>query len=577
MMAVYDQYHLTSANLSASELSLPMLRLRQIALKPTLMSIALIGALAFATTASRAADPLPSWNDGPAKQSIIAFVEKVTKPGSPDFVPASERIATFDNDGTLWCEQPLPVQLYFALDRVKALAPQHPEWATTEPFASLLKGDLQTAMSGGEHALLEIVMATHAGMTTAEFEQIVKEWIATARHPKTGQLFTDMVYQPMLEVLSYFRANGFKNFIVSGGGIEFMRPWAGWVYGIPPEQVVGSSIKTKFEMRDGKTVLVRLPELNFNDDKGGKPVGINQHIGRRPIAAFGNSIGDREMLEYTQGGSGARFELLVLHDDGVREYAYGPALGLSEPKLGAFTQALYDQAKKEGWTIASMKSDWGQVFPFEPSAVTAIDILLEPDAIMLRHADSVNANHLKIFPQGFALDAAHRPHITLIQRLVRTSDLDNVYDAAGKVFARANVAGMKLEAFKYYYAPANELGVSGIVARLTPELIKLQDDLIAGVAPFTVPSGTSIAFVTTPDDRVIDPLLIEYVSVFVPKYSGDRFNPHVSTGVAPRTYLDKLLTEPFELFTFSPAAAAVYQLGQFGTAARKLKGFDLKP
>ena len=252
---------------------------------------ALVCALAFTTTIARAADPLPSWNDGKAKQSIIDFVTKVTNPGSPDFVPVAERIATFDNDGTLWCEQPVPVQLYFALDRVKALAPQHPEWKTKEPFASLLKGDLKTALAGGDHALLELIMATHAGMTTVEFEQIVKDWIATAKHPKTGKLFTDMVYQPMLEVLAYLRANGFKNFIVSGGGIEFMRPWTEKVYGIPPEQVVGSSIKTKFEMRDGKPVLVRLPELNFNDDKADKPVGINQHIGRRPIAAFGNSAG----------------------------------------------------------------------------------------------------------------------------------------------------------------------------------------------------------------------------------------------------------------------------------------------
>jgi phosphoserine phosphatase len=560
-----------------SGLTMPVLRLWRTPLKPVLVAVALIGALAFTPVASEAADPLPSWNDGPAKQSIIAFVERVTKPGSPDFVPIPERIATFDNDGTLWCEQPVPVQLYFALDRVKALAPQHPEWNTKEPFASLLKGDLQTALAGGDHALLELMMATHAGMTTEEFEQIVKDWIATAKHPKNGQLFTDMVYQPMLEVLSYFRANGFKNFIVSGGGIEFMRPWAERVYGVPPEQVVGSSIKTKFEMRVGKPVLVRLPEVNFNDDKSDKPVGINQHIGRRPIVAFGNSRGDQEMLEYTQGGSGTRFELLVLHDDAVREYAYGPALGLPEPKLGAFPQALYDEAKKEGWTVASMKNDWSQVFPFEKSPVTAIDILLEPDTTMLQHAEAVNANLLKIFPQGFALDAAHRPHVTMIQRFVRTADLDKVYDAAGKVFARAKVGGSELEAFKYYYAPANELGVSGIVARPTPELIQLQDDLIAAVAPFTVSSGTSSAFVTTPDDRVIDPLLIEYVSTFVPKYSGDHFNPHVSTGLAPRTYLDKLLAEPFEPFTFSPAGAAVYQLGQFGTAAKKLKEFELKP
>ena len=408
-------------------------------MKSALMKVLL--ALLLLTNAAFAADPLPSWNDGPTKQGIISFVDKVTKEGSPAFVPPAERIATFDNDGTLWCEQPLPVQLYFALDRVKALAPQHPEWKTKEPFASLLKGDLKTALAGGDRALLEIVMATHTGMTTVEFEQIVKDWIATAKHPKTGKLYTEMVYQPMLELLAYLRANGFKNFIVSGGGIEFMRPWTEMVYGIPPEQVVGSSIKTKFEMRDGKPVLVRLPQLNFNDDKGGKPVGINQHIGRRPIAAFGNSAGDQQMLEYTQGGSGARFMLLVLHDDAAREYAYGPAKGLPNVKLGAFTQAVYDKAQKEGWTVVSMKDDWKQVFPFERSPVTAIDILLEPDATMLQHAEAVNARLLKVYPKGFALDATHRPHITMIQRFVRTADLDKVYAAVGQVLARANVTG----------------------------------------------------------------------------------------------------------------------------------------
>jgi phosphoserine phosphatase len=320
-------------------------------------------ALLLSASAAFAADPLPSWNDGAAKQAIVGFMEKVTKEGSPSFVPAAQRIAVFDNDGTLWCEQPLPVQLYFVLDRVKAIAPQHPEWKTKEPFASLLKGNLQSALAGGERALLELVMATHAGMTTVEFEQIVKDWIATAKHPKSGKLYTEMVYQPMLEVLAYLRANGFKNFLVSGGGIEFMRAWAERVYGIPPEQVVGSSVKTRFELRDGKPVLTRLPELNFNDDKGNKPVGINQHIGRRPVMAFGNSTGDQQMLEYTQGGSGARFMLLVLHDDAAREYAYGPALGLPNAKLGAFTQALYDQAKQKGWTVVSMKDDWKEIFP----------------------------------------------------------------------------------------------------------------------------------------------------------------------------------------------------------------------
>ncbi|MSP76245.1 MAG: haloacid dehalogenase-like hydrolase [Rhodospirillaceae bacterium] len=330
--------------------------------KRTLLSLLPVALLAFGAPAFAQSDPLPSWNDGVAKKSIVAFVEKITTAGSPDFVPVEQRIATFDNDGTLWCEQPVPVQLYFALDRVKALASQHPEWKTKEPFASLLKGDLTTALAGGDHAILELFMATHTGMTVVEFEQIVKDWIASAKHPKTGKLFTDMTYQPMVELLGYLRANGFKNFIVSGGGIEFMRPWTEKIYGIPPEQVVGSSVKTKFEMRDGKPVLMRLPELNFNDDKGDKPVGINQHIGRRPIAAFGNSNGDKEMLEYTQGGGGARFMLLVLHDDAAREYAYGPALGLPDVKLGAFTQGLYEQAKKEGWTVVSMKDDWKQIF-----------------------------------------------------------------------------------------------------------------------------------------------------------------------------------------------------------------------
>jgi phosphoserine phosphatase len=543
-------------------------------MKTSLRIAALFCAVAFTTIIARAADPLPSWNDGPAKQSIITFVTKVTTPGSPDFVPVAERIAVFDNDGTLWCEQPIPVQLYFALDRVKALAPSHPEWKTKEPFASLLKGDLKTALAGGDHALLELVMATHTGMTTVEFEKIVKDWIATAKHPKTGRLFTDMTYQPMLEVLAYLRANGFKNFIVSGGGIEFMRPWTESVYGIPPEQVVGSSVKTRFEMRDGKPVLVRLSELNFNDDKADKPVGINQHIGRRPIAAFGNSRGDQEMLEYAQGGSGARFELLVLHDDAAREYAYGPAQGLPDVKLGAFTQAVYDEAQKAGWTVVSMKNDWKQVFPSE---ITAIDVLLEPDTTMLQHCEANNARLLGVFPKGFSLDATHTPHITLIQRFVRTADLDQVYAAAGAVLAQANVKAMKLEAFKYYYAPGGAVGVAGICAKPTPEIVKLQADIIAAVAPFTVETGPIGAFTAPHDDSAIDAMLIAYVSTFVPKMSGENFNPHVSTGVAPVAYLDQMLAEPFEPFTFSPAGAAVYQLGPFGTAAKKLKQFDLKP
>jgi hypothetical protein len=378
----------------------------------------------------------------------------------------------------------------------------------------------------------------------------------------------------MLELLSYLRANGFKNYIVSGGGIEFMRPWTEKVYGIPPEQVVGSSIKTKYEMRDGQPVIVRLPEFNFNDDKDGKPVGINQHIGRRPIAAFGNSRGDKEMLEYTQGGSGARFELIVLHDDAAREYAYGPAQGLPDTKLGAFTQAVYDQAQKAGWTVVSMKNDWKQVFPFE---ITAIDILLEPDATMLKACEANNARLLGVFPKGFSLDAKHTSHITLIQRFVRTADLDKVYAAAGKVLTAANVTALKLEAFKYCYAPGGAVGVAGICAKPTPEILKLQADIIAAVAPFTVATGPIGAFTAPHDNPTMDGMLIDYVATFVQKMSGENFNPHVSTGVAPKEYLDKMLAEPFKPFTFSPAGAAVYQLGPFGTAAKKLKEWDLKP
>jgi phosphoserine phosphatase len=535
----------------------------------------MLGPLSFAD-AALADDPLPSWNDGPTKQSIFSFVEKVTTEDSPSFVPVPERIATFDNDGTLWCEQPVPVQVYFALDRVKALAPQHPEWKTKEPFASLLKGDLRATLAAGDEALLEIVMATHAGMSTVEFGRIVEDWIATAKHPQTGRLFTEMTYQPMLEVLAYLRANGFKNFIVSGGGIEFLRQWGERVYGVPPEQVIGSSIETRFEMRDGNPVLLRLPKLSFNNDKAEKPVAINQHIGRWPIAAFGNSVGDQHMLEYTQGGSGARFGLLVLHDDAAREYAYGPALGMPAPQLGAFTPALYEQAKRAGWTVVSMKDDWKQVFPLEPSSVTAINILLEPDATMLQRCEANNARLLKVFPKGFALDATHRPHVTLLQRFVRTADLDKIYAAAGKVFAGTHVLGLRLEAFRYYYIPSGAIGLAGIVARPSPELRELQQDLIDAVAPFTLATGLSDAFATTPDDPVIDPLLIDYVSTFVPKSSGEHFDPHVTTGVAPRDYLDKMLAEPFESFTFSPAGAAVYQLGQFGTAAKKLHEWGLK-
>ncbi|MCP5523934.1 MAG: haloacid dehalogenase-like hydrolase [Verrucomicrobiales bacterium] len=305
---------------------------------------------------AQSADPLPSWNDRASKQAILAFVGKVTEEGSADFVPVPERIAVFDNDGTLWSEQPVYFQALFIFDRIKAQAPEHPEWGAKEPFASVLKGDLKAALAGGVPALMEMTVATHAGLTTGEFEKIVKEWIRTARHPVTGRAYTDMVYQPMLELLTYLRANGFKTFIVSGGGIEFMRPWAERVYGIPPEQVVGSSLEKRYEVRDGQPVIVGLPEIGFIDDKEGKPLGINLHIGRRPIFAAGNSDGDFQMLEWTTTGKGPRFGLLIHHTDGRREWAYD-----RESHVGRLARGL-DEAPERGWTVVDMKRDWNRVF-----------------------------------------------------------------------------------------------------------------------------------------------------------------------------------------------------------------------
>jgi phosphoglycolate phosphatase-like HAD superfamily hydrolase len=314
--------------------------------------------LSFARWAS-ADEPLPSWNAGPAKRAVVDFVKRVTTPGGPEFVPEPERIATFDNDGTLWAEQPVYFQMMFALDRVKALAPEHPEWKEKEPFKSVLAGDMKSVFEGGERAIVELVMATHAGMTPAEFEKIVEEWLATAKHPRFGKPFTQCVYRPMLELLAYLRANGFKTYIVSGGGVEFMRAFADKVYGVPPEQVIGSSIKTKWEMRDGKPQLVRLPELDFVDDKTGKPIAIERIIGRRPIASFGNSDGDLEMLQWTGAGAGARLCLLVHHDDAKREWAYD-----RDSKIGRLDKAL-DAAKADGWAVVSMKDDWNRIFAFE--------------------------------------------------------------------------------------------------------------------------------------------------------------------------------------------------------------------
>jgi phosphoglycolate phosphatase-like HAD superfamily hydrolase len=305
-----------------------------------------------------AADPLPSWNDGAAKKAVIDFVTKVTTQGT-EFVPAAERIATFDNDGTLWAEQPMYFQFLFAIDRIKEMAPEHPDWKDKEPFASILKGDLKTALAGGEHAAVEIISATHSGITTEQFQDVVKNWLSTSKHPKFKQPYNQVVYQPMLELMKYLRANEFKTFIVSGGGVEFIRAFAEETYGIPPEQVIGSRGKLKLEMLDNKPALVKMPGIDFVDDKEGKPVGIQQMIGRRPIAAFGNSDGDLQMLQWTSAGSGSRFCLFVHHDDAQREWAYD-----RQSKIGQFDKGL-DEAQAKGWTVVSMKNDWKQIFSFE--------------------------------------------------------------------------------------------------------------------------------------------------------------------------------------------------------------------
>jgi hypothetical protein len=306
-----------------------------------------------------AADDLPSWNNGIAKQAIVRFVTDATNKSDPKFIQPAERIAVFDNDGTLWVEKPMYVQLAFALDRVKVTAPEHPQWKDQEPFKSVLKGDLNGILAGGEHALLKLIMASHASMTIDVFAQTVQEWLGTAKHPRFDRPYTELIYQPMIELLTYLRANGFKTYIVSGGGTEFMRPWTEKVYGIPPEQVIGSSIKTKFELRDGKPVLIRLPEINFIDDKEGKPVGINQHIGRRPVFAFGNSDGDLQMLQWTAAGQGLRFIGIIHHTDAEREWAYD-----RKSHVGRLDKAL-GEAKTKGWIVVDMKKDWKVIYSFQ--------------------------------------------------------------------------------------------------------------------------------------------------------------------------------------------------------------------
>jgi phosphoserine phosphatase len=315
--------------------------------------------------AAQSTDPLPSWNEGPARQAIVEFVEAVTTDGGAEFVPTADRIATFDQDGTLWVEHPLYSQAMFALDRVVELAPKHPEWKSKEPFKAVLTGDHEAMAKFSEGDWAEIIGATHAGMTTEQFMALTGDWLAKAKHARFMRPYTELVYQPMLEVMEYLRANGFRTYIVTGGGQEFVRVYSERVYDVPVEQVVGSSIATKYESQGGKPVLMREPKVFFIDDHAGKAIGINLFIGKRPFAAFGNSGGDREMLEWTGAGDGARLMMLVLHDDAEREYAYGPANGLPDSKVGTFSQGLMDEAKQRGWVVISMKEDWKTIFPAE--------------------------------------------------------------------------------------------------------------------------------------------------------------------------------------------------------------------
>jgi hypothetical protein len=513
-------------------------------------------------------DPLPSWNEGTSKQAIIDFISKTTKEGSPDFIPVADRIACFDNDGTLWTEQPLPFQLFFVIDRIKAMAPQHLEWKNKQPFKAVLEGDLKTAMAGGEKAMLEMMMVTHAGMTTDQYAQSVKNWMATATHPKTGKHYNEMVYQPMLELLDYLRANGYKPFIVSGGGIDFMRAWAEDTYGIPLYQVVGSSFKTKYDTSVTPPVLMKLAELNFNDDKLGKPVGIYEHIGKRPVFTGGNSDGDWAMMQYTSTGDGPRFGMFVHHTDSIREYAYG-----SDPGLAQLKKGLEDAAKYH-WVIVDMKSDWKKIYPYDAPAesdLSAIDVLLDPDQTMMDSAKVYNELMRQNYdgPGSFSLDVTHNPHITVLQCFVRNADLEKVYAAVSKVLASEKPSEEKLTATGFYYVPVGSLGLAGITAKPTAILLSFQVKIIEALKPFIV-VGTNAAFIQNADGTPIASGSDAYVNGFIALYSRTKYNPHVTIGLANETFLKELIARPFNTFSFKSASVSIYHLGDFGTAQKKL-------
>lgn len=487
-------------------------------------------------------DPLPSWNDNIAKRTILSFVKNVIDENSSYYIEPMERIVTFDNDGTLWCEKPQAVEIMFALDRMKIIKPGY------------------KLKSIDNNTLKELIVQTHSGISTDEFHQIVKDWIETARHPETGKLYTEMVYQPMLEFLTFLQDNDFKTYIVSGGDIDFMRPWAFKVYGIPPENIIGSSFNTKFEINKGKSIMMRLREGIFvNDDA--KPSAIQQHIGKRPVVAFGNSTGDLDMLKYTQDNINTNLTVLIQHDDQSREYSYNDSL-------------IYNDVKKQGILVVSMKNDWNIIYPTIANSIIAIDILLKPDNIMLQHAKLVNDKFRKVFPKGFSLDSSHQPHITLLQCYVLVDDLDEIYDIIEGIFAKFDKS-VKLTAYKYLYIPSDGNGLAGILIKTNPKLLKLQQLIIAAIKPFIQINNSSNAFYTTPEDSNIDKWLIDYVSTFIETASGDKYIPHVTIGVAPTNYLDKLIKEPFQSFNFSLSKGAIYHLGRFGVAAEELMSFHI--
>jgi hypothetical protein len=512
-----------------------------------------------------APDPLPSWNEGASKRAITEFVKNSTDSTSNRFIPVPDRIACFDNDGTLWTEMPLPFQLYFMIDRIKALAPQHPEWKDQQPYKGLLEGDLRSALAGGNKALLDLMIPVFSGLTADEFDKTVKDWMATATHPKTGKHYNEMVYQPMLELLNYLRANGYKTFIVSGGDISFMRVWVEQAYGIPPYQVIGSSFKSKYDTSLAVPAIVKLPEFNFNDDKLGKPVGIFEHIGKRPVFTAGNSDGDYGMLQYTSTSSGQRFGMIVHHTDSAREYAYDRQSSLAKLSKGL------DDAAKYHWAVVDMKKDWNKIYPAVQSDIIAIDILLDPGKTMLDSAKAYN----KLMQQNYSgtgsysLDELHRPHITVLQCFVKSTELDKVYAAVGKVVQSEQITNQEITTSGFYYFPYKGLGLAGITVTPSSKLLSFQAKIIEALTPYIV-VGTDAAFVQNTNGSAIAAGSSDYVNRFIPDHSGPKYNPHVTIGLAHEDFLKTLIAAPYHPFKFTCPSVSIFHLGDFGTARTKL-------